>query len=646
MPCGTICRGVSAVAESRWDDAPCGLMTLTADATVVDVNQTVLGWVGRQRDDVVGVLHLPDLLSVGGRIYWETHLAPLLRVDGRFDEVALELTSAYGRVPVVATAVMTGSGDFVDVALFSAWERSRYERELQAARRVAERSAAQTHALQHATAALSQAVGVEAVASALLSAAVGALGALAATLWLSDEEAGLVPSGSNGEPAHAVPAPPGGDVIGLRGAVERGGRVLVPLHGHAALQGALSVAPREDPAADPLDLEVLTAVGQQAGLALDRAQLYEQSASVAHELQRSLLDVEPPDDPRFAVATAYRPGVEMLEVGGDWFDVFLVDDGVLGLCVGDVVGRGLGAASAMGQLRSAVRAVAGPEVGPAGLLSRLDRFVAQVEAASMATLAYAELELATGNIRYACAGHPPPLLLPAHGEPRLLWDGRSTPLGAFSAPRQRAEAQIRLQEGDRLLLYTDGLVERRDRGIDVGLALLREAAAGCHDLPLDHAVERLTREMLADEPGRDDVCVLLASWRGTPFERYLPADLRTLSSVRRALGGWLANRGSDDETVRDIVLAASEAMANAAEHGAGSRPDEEVHVRAGVARRDDGSREVVVTVRDRGRWRAPVRSIERGRGLRIIEALVDDVLVKDEEGTTIVLRRALRREMS
>jgi len=264
----------------------------------------------------------------------------------------------------------------------------------------------------------------------------------------------------------------------------------------------------------------------------------------------------------------------------------------------------------------------------------------------MATLAYAELELATGEVRYACAGHPPPLLLPAHGEPQLLWDARSTPLGAFSAPSERPEARVRLHEGDRLLLYTDGLVERRDRGIDDGLTVLRDTAAGCHDLSLDNAVERLTRTMLEGELGRDDVCVLLVSWRGTPFERYLPADLRTLSSVRRALGGWLANRGSDDETRRDVVLAASEAMANAAEHGAGGRPDEQVYVRAGVARRDDGSREVVVTVRDRGRWRAARPSIERGRGLRIIEALVDDVLVKDDEGTTIVLRRALRREMS
>ena len=206
-----------------------------------------------------------------------------------------------------------------------------------------------------------------------------------------------------------------------------GDRVVVPLHGQARLRGALAVVPSPDAAAEPLDLDVLGAVGQQTGLALDRALLYEHTADVARELQHSLLAVDPPPDPRFAVAAIYRPGVEMLEVGGDWYDTFVVSRDLLAVVVGDVVGRGLGAASAMGQLRSAVRAVADPGVGPARLLERLDRFVEQVEAASMATLAYAELDLATGEFRYACAGHPPPVLLPA-GRSR----GRPTPARACS----------------------------------------------------------------------------------------------------------------------------------------------------------------------------------------------------------------------
>jgi serine/threonine-protein kinase RsbW len=305
----------------------------------------------------------------------------------------------------------------------------------------------------------------------------------------------------------------------------------------------------------------------------------------------------------------------------------------------------------MGQLRSAVRAVATADVrepgpGPARLLGRLDRFVEQVEAAGMATLAYAELDLATGDLRYACAGHPPPLLLPAHGEPRLLWDGRSTPLGAHVRPRQRPEAQVRLQEGDRLLLYTDGLIERRDRGLDEGLRLLSAAAAAGHRLPLAEAVRALTTTMLRDERTRDDVCVLLLSWTGADFERDLPADLSTLSAVRRSLGGWLSRRGVDDLTRRDVILAASEAMANAAEHGGGGRASELVHVQARVGRRPDGADEVVLTVSDRGRWRVTTPSTERGRGLGIIRALADDLNVQHDGGTTVELRRALRQRSS
>jgi serine phosphatase RsbU (regulator of sigma subunit) len=170
----------------------------------------------------------------------------------------------------------------------------------------------------------------------------------------------------------------------------------------------------------------------------------------------------------------------------------------------------------MGQLRSAVRAVAGPGVGPARLLSRLDRFVEQVEAAALSTLAYAELELATGVVRYACAGHPPPVLLPGDsrtGSGELLWGGRSTPLGTYGQGA-RGEAVLRLAAGDRLLLYTDGLVERRDRPLDDGLTALVHAATGTGAAPLADAVRTVTDELLRDEQGRDDVCVLLLAWAG------------------------------------------------------------------------------------------------------------------------------------
>ncbi|WP_127128659.1 SpoIIE family protein phosphatase [Georgenia sp. SYP-B2076] len=502
--------------DGAWDLAPCGLLTLREDGTVVEANATFLEWVGRGEAEVAGRLRLSELLSVGGRIYWETHLSPMLFVDGRIDEVALELRAPQGRLPVLVTAVVgpaaEGEPVSVRVALSSARERSRYERELLAARKEADRSAAQTRVLQRVTSALSSAVGVDGVMGALLAQATGTLGAASATFWLAEPREGLVPRAASGEPLGVAPRPAAGPRA--RAAVADGGRVLVPLQGQSSLRGVLSIAPRDDPMADPLDLQVLTAVGEQGGLALDRAQLYEQSASVAHQLQQSLLAVEVPQDGRFVVTTAYRPGVEVLEVGGDWYDAFLVERDVLAVVVGDVVGRGLGAAAAMGQLRSAVRAVAGPEIGPAGVLSRLDRFVGQVDAAASATLAYAEVNLATGRIRHASAGHMPPLLLPAGGGARLVWDGRSTPLGLVRPGVERAEADLHLRPGDRLLLFTDGLVERRRRSLREGLEILKGVAADVHGAPPAEAVDVLVRRLLEDEQGHDDVCVLLLSWLG------------------------------------------------------------------------------------------------------------------------------------
>ncbi|MFP5220327.1 MAG: SpoIIE family protein phosphatase [Actinomycetes bacterium] len=621
-----------------WDAAPAGLLALDRDGTVTDVNATFLSWVGRRREDVVGRVRLPELLSVGGRIYWETHLSPLLLVERRVDEVALELRTADGRLPVLLTAVVDDD-DAVCAVLAKAVQRSQYERELRAARASAERSAAKVQALQAATAALSRAVGVAAVSDALLDAAVGPLGAWSAALWLGDGAALALHGTRGGAPAQL---PDAGVLLHERVAVPLDGQVLVPLHGTTALRGALLVTARADPGADPLDLEVLTSVGQQAGLALDRAGLYEVTADVARELQDSLLAVAPPEDARFTVAAAYRPGVEALDVGGDWYDVFLVDSDLLALVVGDVVGRGLRAASAMGQLRSAVRALSSPGTGPALLLAQLDRFVEQVEAAAMATLAHGRLDLATGEVEYACAGHPPPVLLPVDGEPTLLWDGRSTPLGAFATAADRLQATVRLQPGDRLLLYTDGLVERRDRSLDDGLELLRITTGELADLPMAEAVRELTVRMLQDEVGRDDVCVLMVGWDSTGFERHVSADLAGLSDMRAGLDAWLAERGVPLTTRRDVVLATSEAVANGAEHGGGRDPDQHVRVRARVDRHAGGRQELVVDVHDTGRWREAVSSAERGRGLQIMGALVDDVVVESGEGTTVVLRRTLR----
>ncbi len=619
-------------ASTGWDHAPAGLLRLGLDGRVAAVNATLAAWLGRPPELVVGGL-VPDLLPAGARLYWETHLSPLLHAEGRVDEVALELLVPDGRLPVLLSARVRGDG--IDAALFPARERVRFERELRSARATAREAARAVGVLQEVTSAVSQAVGVEAVVAALLTAALGPLRGLGGVVWLPSPAGELVERGRRGETrSGAVPAGPFAEVV------DDGRRVLVPLPGQRALQGVLALHPSTGPGAEPPDLRVCAAVGQQAGLALDRAVTYEQAADVAHRLQQSLLATPVPQDPRYEVATTYRPGVEALEVGGDWYDVFLVRPGVLALVVGDVVGRGLTAASAMGQLRSAVRAVAAPGVGPAALLTRLDRFVEQAPAAQMATVAYAELDLRTGRLSWSCAGHPPPLLLPG-GPARLLWDGRSAPLGAGAAPLARPGAEVLLAPGDRVLLCTDGLYERRDRDLDAGLDRLVTVADGLRGVPLEQAVDDVTRELLVDEQTRDDVCVLLLSWTGDDFVQDLPADLSGLSELRRRLASWLSDRGVDEDARDDVVLATSEVVANAAEHGSGLDPGAAVRLTAGLAALPAGD-EVVVRVRDRGVWRDRADgSPHRGRGLQIVRALVDEVDVQGGDGTTVVLRRRL-----
>ncbi|WP_421733042.1 SpoIIE family protein phosphatase [Cellulomonas sp.] len=512
--------------SEAWDVAPVALLRLDEDGTIVDANRVLLEWVGRDAQDVLAGVRLSQLLSVGGRIYWETHLSPLLHMQGRVDEVAVELRGAGGRLPVLLSAVVRTLDDdrrIVDVALSKATERSRYERELLAARTAAERSTDRLRALQATTAALSQGVGADGVARALVETALARLGAAAAAVWVAAEDGTLVRRATAGEgwgagdgatdppdepwghgqhtEAHVLTA---GPVEAVQ--VHAGGVVVVALGAPAAPQGTLVLVPRAAEADEQLDVGVLTAVGLQAGLALERARMFDQKASVAHELQIALLTTNLPPDDRFTVVTEYRPGVQALEVGGDWYDAFLLDDDLLAVAVGDVVGRGLHAATAMGQLRSAVRAVAGPGVGPAGLVTRLDRFVGQAGVGFMATLAYAEIDLTTGRVRYACAGHLPPLRFAADGTHEFLWEGRSTPLGVHSV---RTEATVDLDPQDLLMLYTDGLVERRGRPLLDGLEDLATAGAALRESSVSALVSGLLTHA-GDE--RDDVCVLVVSW--------------------------------------------------------------------------------------------------------------------------------------
>jgi sigma-B regulation protein RsbU (phosphoserine phosphatase) len=363
-------------AEDLFENAPCGYISTRLDGTIVRVNRAFEQLSGFGRGDLLGTRRFQDLLTAGGRIYHETHYAPLLRMQGSVREIAMELVRPGGeRVPVLVASVVrsdeTGRQRVVRTSVFDATDRRRYEQELLRSR--------------------------------------------------------------------------------------------------------------------------------------------EREKEVALELQRSLLSGELPRDPGLELEVRYEPAEATLEVGGDWYDAFFLGEGrTVGLVMGDVVGRGIGAAATMGQLRSAVRALAATGLAPGPLLDALDAFAARHGVGTMATLAYAEVDLDAAAVRLACAGHPPPALIAPGGEPRYWWAGRSVPLDAHARGPDRAQAEIALEPGTVILLFTDGLIERPEQPINTGLSSLLAQAAARRDDPLGSMADGILRAMVADRPGQDDVCLLAA----------------------------------------------------------------------------------------------------------------------------------------
>jgi serine phosphatase RsbU (regulator of sigma subunit) len=237
----------------------------------------------------------------------------------------------------------------------------------------------------------------------------------------------------------------------------------------------------------------------------DEEHRYEHDVAVS--LQRALLPEELVQHPDVAVAALYRPSDERLEVGGDWYDTLLLPGGRIGAAVGDVVGHGLEAAAAMGQLRTAVAALAPDCSSPTQLLDQLDDFARRSHGMRYSTACYATLDPSSGAVEHASAGHPPILHVDPRGTCRYLAAGLSWPLCAADDPRV-PHGSLVLEPGATLILYSDGLVERRDVAIDVGLDELRAAAHRFSGLGVDDLCEALVRELLDGRPIHDDVVVL------------------------------------------------------------------------------------------------------------------------------------------
>jgi serine phosphatase RsbU (regulator of sigma subunit)/integral membrane sensor domain MASE1 len=245
----------------------------------------------------------------------------------------------------------------------------------------------------------------------------------------------------------------------------------------------------------------------------DEEHRYEHDVAVS--LQRALLPERLIEHPRVTLAALYRPSDERLEVGGDWYETLALPGGRIGVAVGDVVGHGLAAAAAMGQLRTAVAALGPDCASPVDLLDQLDHFAEKSEGMTYSTACFATIDPATGRVAHASAGHPPILLIDAHGACRLLEGGLSPPLCAAPGPRTPDGTAV-LEPGATLVLYSDGLVERRDEDIDRGLQRLMAAARRVHRMELDGLCHALIDELTGGRVIQDDVVVLAARLAAAP----------------------------------------------------------------------------------------------------------------------------------
>jgi serine phosphatase RsbU (regulator of sigma subunit) len=229
--------------------------------------------------------------------------------------------------------------------------------------------------------------------------------------------------------------------------------------------------------------------------------------SAADVLQRSLLPTRLPTVAGVEVAGRSLPGELGQRVGGDWYDVIALPTGEVGLVVGDVVGHDLAAATAMGQLRTALRAYALDDPSPAGVLARVNRAADLLDVVELATCLYAILDPVRLTVRWSSAGHLAPLVSSPCGSTRLLAVEPGPPLGAVPAP-EYADSQLQLRPGDALALYTDGLVERRGEPIDAGLAALTSVRVPHPSA--DAMCELLMSRLLGEAPNADDVTLLVA----------------------------------------------------------------------------------------------------------------------------------------
>jgi PAS domain S-box-containing protein len=514
-----------ALLSGAFEAAPIGKTVLDAEGRIVRSNTAFASLVGREPAGLQGVA-VVELCDPEDR---EELLATLDRarthrsgIDPETPSVDLRLQSSAGIelwVGLVASAIE--ATEFPEPLLLAQWvdltvrrraEQDRAELLLeQAARAQAESIAERLSKLQDLTSAL-EPLELDELLPQLAERLAELFEVEAAEVQIRDElnepvvvraaggQVGKVPRDRDRERVHEpAPAP----------APEDRWR-QVPLVIERTPVGFLRLAEPPGRSFSPTERSLLQDAADRAALAIRRAQLHEEEHRIAVELQRGLIPKRLPEVSGIALAASYDVAGLSAQVGGDWYDAFAMPDGRLGIVVGDVTGRGIRAASSMGQLRTLTRAFAlaqGDQHDPGAALTLLNRHQLEGGDEHLFTIVYAIIDPARRTISWSNGGHPPPLLRTADGTCRYLEGGNGL-MGVEDREYETHEAQTAAH--DTVVLYTDGLIERRGESLDVGLDRLAAAASSGPEDPrrmCDHILDQLL-----EPPGQryDDVTAVVA----------------------------------------------------------------------------------------------------------------------------------------